>query len=61
VKSDAERELGEVVGVRLLGAFLDPLSMTAVVEYLVKLAGPQPSTAVGAGGEPCGVATWGGG
>jgi len=39
VKSDVERELGEVVGVRLLGAFLDPSSMTAVVEYLVGLAG----------------------
>ncbi|PLJ77112.1 hypothetical protein [Infirmifilum sp. SLHALR2] len=39
VKSDVERELGEVRGVRLLGAFLDPSSMTAVVEYLVGLAG----------------------
>jgi len=34
-----ERELGEVRGVRLLGAFLEPSSMTAVVEYLVGLAG----------------------
>jgi len=39
VKSDVERELGEVRGVRLLGAFLDPSTMTAVVEYLVELAG----------------------
>jgi len=38
VKSDVERELGEVRGVRLLGAFLDFSSITAVVEYLVELA-----------------------
>jgi len=38
VRGEVERELGEVVGVRLLGAFLDPSSMTAVVEYVVELA-----------------------
>jgi len=39
VRGEVERELGEVRGVRLLGAFLEPSSMTAVVEYLVELAG----------------------
>jgi len=39
VRGEVERELGEVRGVRLVGAFLDPSSMTAVVEYLVGLAG----------------------
>ncbi|PLJ77125.1 hypothetical protein [Infirmifilum sp. SLHALR2] len=38
VRGEVERELGEVRGVRLLGAFLEPSSMTAVVEYLVELA-----------------------
>jgi len=37
VRDEVEAELGVVKGVRLLGAFLDPSSMTAVVEYLVEL------------------------
>jgi len=39
VKSDVERGLGEVVSVRLQGAFLDPSTMMTVAEYVVELAG----------------------
>jgi len=39
VRDEVEGLLGEVSGARLVGAFLDPSSMTAVVEYVVELAG----------------------
>jgi len=39
VRSLVEEELGEVRGVRLYGAHLDPESMTAVIEYMVDFRG----------------------
>lgn len=39
VKSIVEEELGEIRGVRLYGAYFDPETMTAVIEYMVEYSG----------------------
>jgi len=39
VRNLVEEELGEVRGVRLYGAYFDPETMTAIIEYMVDFRG----------------------
>ncbi|RLE88563.1 MAG: hypothetical protein DRJ67_01660 [Thermoprotei archaeon] len=41
VRGHVEEELGEVSGARLYGAYLNPETMTAVIEYMVDFEGEK--------------------